>query len=402
MAQRLGGYSLALLILAGQFKGHPALEWMGWDLTLVAAVIVVLFSVAAAFSMGHLRRTILIPIALWVALLPTIALVSPTPYGQTKITTLFTITFALALAPYFLLRTDKQRRGFLHGLVVGGLISAVDVMTGGQNAELYGRVAAEGTDTIGTARIAMSGAIVLAVLALSRKNAKSTRIISVMLAGALAVVALMTGSRGPALAAAIALLGAAALTPMFKKHRVRSLVGIGIIGAIAVFVVAREGSAGYSRILSFLNGESDTSTNARTALWESAWSGIQQNPLGFGWGAFADLGGRNTYPHNLLLEVGFEIGVVAAVAVAIVLISALVSSARRATNPVGVAYFALLIFATFNAMVSSDINGSRMLVVVLFASWVVARRPHAESPVEPDQTRPATVQQGSVRTRQLG
>lgn len=383
-----------LLVVAGQFKAHPALAWIEWDLTLIAGGVVALAVVISMLGLGLPSRKMLIPIILWVVLLPTVAAAAQSDYGQTKVLTLFTVTFALAFSPFFLLRTSLQRRSFLHALVVAGVISAIDVLQGGSSVELYGRVAAEGTDTIGTARLAMAGAIALAVIAMSRESRMAVRLAAIGGSGLLAIVALMTGSRGPALAAVLSVIVAITIAPMFKKYRVRTLVAVGVLGGIAVFVVAREGNVGFSRILSFVNGETDRSSGARTILWEAAWDGIAQTGGGLGWGAFADLGGVNTYPHNLLLEVGYEVGFIAMLVVAGVLITSLISSGRRATDATGVAFFALLVFSAFNAMVSSDVNGSRLLIAVLFASWAIAL------PSKSDPELPDTPAQRGARTRQ--
>ncbi|PRB56774.1 hypothetical protein CQ034_18470 [Microbacterium sp. MYb45] len=371
MAQRLGGYAIVLLVVAGQFKSHPALSWLPFDLTLVAGGIVAIAMVISVFGLGAPSRFTILPVILWLLLLPTVATAMPSPYGQTKVFTLFTITFLLALSPFFLLRTPTQRRSFLHALVVAGAIASIDVLAGGSSVELYGRVSAEGTDTIGTARLAMAGAVALAVIAMSRESRVRVRLFSLFGALSLAVIALMTGSRGPALAAALSILVAVALAPMFNKYRVRALAAVAALGTVAVFVVARDGNVGFARILTFVSGDTDRSSLARTQMWEAAWEGILRVENGQGWGSFAEIGGPNPYPHNLLLEVGFEAGFIAMVAVAVLLLAGAISALRRATDGTGVAFFALLVFSAFNAMVSSDINGSRLLVVVLFAAWAV-------------------------------
>nr|WP_277987102.1 O-antigen ligase family protein [Microbacterium esteraromaticum] len=204
---------------------------------------------------------------------------------------------------------------------------------------------------------------------MDRSRGRSRRLFAVGFAVVLVAVAVMTGSRGPAIAAALSLVIAVSMAPMFGRRRVRTLVGVGALGAVTVLVVASEGNAGFNRILSFLNGESDTSSGARTLLWESAWQGLIQHPLGQGWGSFAPLGGANLYPHNLLLEIGYELGVIPAAVTIIVIVAAVAAAARRATDVSETAFFALLMFSIFNAMVSSDVNGSRMMVVTLFAAW---------------------------------
>lgn len=372
MAQRLGGYAIVLLVVAGQFKSHPSLTWLPFDLTIVAGAIVAIAMLASLVGLGAPSRFVLIPVILWLALLPTIATAMPSSYGQTKVFTLFTITLLLALSPFFLLRTPLQRRAFLHALVVAGLIASVDVLAGGSSVELYGRVSAEGTDTIGTARLAMSGAVALAIIAMSRASRPRTRLLSLIGALALAVIALMTGSRGPALAAALSILLAVALAPMFKKYRVRALLAVAALGTVAVFFLARDGNVGFTRILAFVSGDSDRSSLARRGMWEAAWAGILNADAGQGWGSFAEIGGPNPYPHNLLLEVGFEAGFLSMIVVGLLLLTGVVSALRRATDSTGVAFFSLLVFSIFNAMVSSDVNGSRLLVVVLFAAWAVS------------------------------
>jgi hypothetical protein len=80
--------------------------------------------------------------------------------------------------------------------------------------------------------------------------------------------------------------------------------------------------------------------------------------------------GNRQYPHNVLLEVGAEGGVLALFGLTTVIALAVRKQAHAASAPVEMAMLALVFFFLLNAMVSGDINDNRGLWVALGAALI--------------------------------
>lgn len=370
MRDKLGSYCLALLLSAGALKANSLLAWMPFDLTALSAVLVSGFALWSRIRTGPASGLIALPVGIWVLLSLSIPAAVDTDYARTKLLTLFTVTLLLAVSPFYLLREPQQRAAFLRALVVIAGFGLISLLWGGADSDqVYGRLVLEGSDTIVTARVTVSGAIILFVTALLSHRHWSLRVIALAAAGALLATAFMTGSRGPAIFAVITLAAIAVFTPALRKFRIRAILSVLVVVSSVVVVLSREQNAGLGRILSFLSSESGGSRNVRSSLWQSAVEGIEQSPLGSGLGSYAlhnDYGIE--YPHNLLLEVGFELGWIPLLLLVALILIALHRGARNASTSVDVAFFGLLTFSLLGAMVSSDINGSRLLIVMVFAT----------------------------------
>jgi O-antigen ligase len=123
------------------------------------------------------------------------------------------------------------------------------------------------------------------------------------------------GSRGPTVAFIVGLIALIGLTTTVGRSR-RRLVAVGavvIAGAILIPVVVPGSSIGRS-LSTIIGSSSGLSSNGRSALWAKAYSAFGAHTLfGVGTGGFAALD-LESYPHNILLEVAAELGIVGAVA----------------------------------------------------------------------------------------
>ncbi|WP_336501625.1 O-antigen ligase family protein [Microbacterium paraoxydans] len=367
-----GAIALSLLVFSGQLKATVLFSWLPIDLTLVTAGFVGLSMARSRFRGGAASLYWFLPILLWLAfLLPLIY--SPPAIDFEKVALLFTVTFILATAPFYILRTEPQRRAFLWATAIIALVSSTVILTTGTTVQGYAsRYIIEGTDSIGTARVAASGAVVCLLFALTRGLRVADRTVGVAAGAGLMMVALTTGSRGPVLAAAFAIGLATLFSPAFKKYRVRVAVAVATVGVTTFVIASQQSSDGFDRILSFFSRE-DESTIARNVLSSEALSIIEANPGGIGWGNFSIGNGQFRYPHNLFLEVPMEGGWLAAIIMFVILAAAAVRYLLIPQDPTQVIMFALLVFAAINASVSSDVNGNRLLWVAMFAAFAVRR-----------------------------
>lgn len=368
-----GPVSLALMANAGQIKGNPLLAWLPIDLTLVATLLVFIGCLTSRIKFGPAVGYVALPLILWVAFLSPIGLSHLDSYGVSKIITLFSITFLAAISPFYLLRFKEQRTAFLISLAVlaGAFSTSALVLAPTTANDFSNRLVFEGSNTIGTGRVALIGAIIFVVwLMIGRFNLRSRLIfiIGIVLTVALGV---MTGSAGPTVATAASLTLVVLFAPSFARRRLQSIVGIFLVAAIAIAATFARNSDGMDRIVDTLSGEATTSIGARTELWEDALDQIPLNPFGVGWGMFESEYLEHRYPHNLFLEVGIEAGWLPVVLLGLLMFVTMIRGIQLATGPTMTVFLALFVFSFLNSMISSDVNGTRLLWVVMFAIWVL-------------------------------
>ena len=88
------------------------------------------------------------------------------------------------------------------------------------------------------------------------------------------------------------------------------------------------------------------------------------------WGGLSFESRTLWYPHNLPVEILAGAGIFVAFGLLAFFLATWVRSSRMSCDPVRAIFFALLVFSFANALVSSDIDGARLLVVMAFAAWV--------------------------------
>ncbi len=197
----------------------------------------------------------------------------------------------------------------------------------------------------------------------------------------LVLVLVGTGSRGPLLM----LLGTVILTIGVSLtrpgSRLRSLMIIGMLGLVGLGVFSSglipETSLGRIGLL-FNNSQADTSAQARRNVMQVAWQLFTSRPMtGWGTGSVSAFGaGRDEiYPHNILLELAAETGLLGLglfLAVMAMVMWRLLSklSAGSKQRPLWLTLMAMLLFMLLNAMVSGDLDDNRDLW--LFAGIAIA------------------------------
>lgn len=236
---------------------------------------------------------------------------------------------------------------------------------------------------------------------------------------ALAVVAILesiaSGSRGPLLAFGVALLFGLANRLLSGRPLTRYDVGVAALAGFGITALAaaidRLPSESLARLLLLgdaiiSGGSGGTSITAREDLYEIAWSMFVANPLlGGGTGSFAaytaTLVGFEQfhYPHNNLLQIAAEFGVVgASIFVAIVLLALL---RQVPQTPAWTSVKVLLAFSLTISLTSGDIYGDRLLwgliVLVLAAPVALVRRSEDTLETEPTAQKGALPAVGVVR-----
>ena len=164
----------------------------------------------------------------------------------------------------------------------------------------------EAYDPIALGRLAAAGLLIALYVLLAERKYRLVGLIGVPL---MTVTLLASGGRG-------SLLGViAGMAVLFGVHSVFAVRRSRILAAIAASVVVASlvvpGAAVTRSTSVFFGGSEGLNSGGRTALWTTAWNAFVTHPLeGLGTGGFAALDLPENYPHNLLLEIASELGVI--------------------------------------------------------------------------------------------
>lgn len=373
LAVWFGPSSLALLVLSGQIKQSPALSWIPLDLTVLSAIMVVSGIVICLFSRNQsgVALGVVWPFIIWVFFIPAALFTRADDYGL-KILTLFTVSFLLAVAPFYLLRVSEQRKIFVASFaVISLLVTAYSVFVEQTFDSQYSdRLIIAGADSIGSARVAFGATIVFAIAAFLTRKRNLRHIFSVVAALLSAYLGVSTGSRGPLIAVILSLILVISFAPIFRSARAKSLIMLVTIAALFVPFLFLNAADGSRRIVTLFTGVEDTSTQIREILWINAIDMIRRNPVtGDGWGVYQEKFG--TYPHNLILELGTAVGTIVTLIFVVILLYSCFISIRNASTPWDAMMLGLFVFSLVTAMVSNDFNDNRLLFVCMFAPWAV-------------------------------
>jgi hypothetical protein len=347
---------------------------------------------------ADLGRRQLIALSLWLALAALVAvgmLWAPDGAIAGRSAAYFIILATIPLLAALPVAADEARvRQFLLAFLVAGLILVVAAMIALVTGELGGRF------VIGANRISVARGLLFVPLIgiplIAWHRFRPREWIFVAVASVAIFLAVATTSRAPTLSfvgvGSALTLGALVIS----RHRVRVLVRAGsvILGTLIVFVafagVLPESSPARFGLLVDVAGEimdepapgvedgelgelpseekpptGGQSVARRGDLFRIAWRTFLEHPvIGVGTSGYEVVAGYE-YPHNLVLHVASEFGLIGLALLGAFGILTLL--AWRPSSTVSVALGALLNFLLLNAMVSNGIYENRML----WGVWIV-------------------------------
>ncbi|MEW1979519.1 O-antigen ligase family protein [Citricoccus sp. NPDC079358] len=371
----VGGVTLAVLAFSGGLKGNAFMSWLPLDLTIASVLIVVLcvfFRAVRDVMNSDISLNSILPLSLWIVFLFPVMGMMDTDFSNEKVRILFSVTLLCAVAPTGIFRSRVAQIAFLAGLFLISLLSAGGTAFGSDNyADDYSnRLTLEGSTTIMTAQMVSAGGL-LAFLGAFSPLPKKWRIASLLLAPVLLYVSILTGSRGPVVSVVISIVAIVLVAKSLRKYRVQGILGAVAVIGLGVYQAMQSGSDGVGRILTFVSGDDAAGGSGRSYIYSLALETSLENPFGIGWGSFLKFG--HGYPHNILLEILVEGGVLVFIIVVILLMTAVLRLYRRSEGMLATAFLSILFVAFINAMFSSDINGNKLLWIALFAAFVIAR-----------------------------
>ena len=185
-------------------------------------------------------------------------------------------------------------------------------------------------------------------------------------ARALAITFVSSGSRGPVIGMVVALPSVLlwrAASPAVAKRLALSLVAVGALAVVAV--VALVPPEATQRSLSIFQTTEEAGDTSRFVLWGEAIHAFADNLthtlVGIGTGGYAAISTHGAlYPHNIVLEVGSELGVIGILALAAFVISVIVrllGLLARGGEDAGWSglLLTLFVFSLVNAQFSGDV-----------------------------------------------
>jgi len=326
---------------------------------------------------------------------------TPSPlYGVNKLLKLCTTTTLAFLLPFYLFRREKAIDRFFIAYVFIALVMFIDILINGLEPGKLERRAAFGSDYITSARVWSNAAVILFFYLLPKSRNTLEKVLCILASGAVLFSLFASGTRGPAIATIVALLVALALhigkasSEMLNYSRIKRAdlsillsVLVFLILSVVLFFFFHEYFVAFFYRLFLLAEGGERSALERLSRYSAAFNVMKSFPsslLGLGIGGFQTYyHGFDTvngdYPHNILLEVGAELGLIGlALFLSFVFLTfreafyILKKSEAPKTYLLDFVLFGLFLNMLVNSLLSGDINDNRL--VFTWASMIFSVR----------------------------
>ena len=390
--------SLAFFLMTPFFKASLMLKFPFFrkvDYTVLCAVLTL---IAMGYSFlkrkGQLKGIVNFPLLMYlflaVLLLFGVTYTTAPHYGLVKSSRFATLGLVAFLAPVVFANSMKEIKLMIWIVIIGGVVLAVGTLIEPHASVLRESAPERATflesDPLSTAAAMGAATIACSLFATMVHTSRRLKIVSVAAIPLLLGVMITTGSRGPFIG--ILLTWLVAIFICYKQMSKVWFPLFVIAGAIALsmlFVKLPEIST--ERIARIWRSGYELKSASQSRMEMFIWAAsrfIEQPVLGHGTGAFAvDRGGidERKYPHNIILELLYEQGVVGA-AVLCAFLWLIFRRWRQAANLVksylltpeiyGAVHLAglLFLFTFTQAMKSGDVDGNR--IMFFYAGLVIA------------------------------
>jgi len=250
--------------------------------------------------------------------------------------------------------------------VAAALYSSYQLATGTANQVFSDRYSLDASiDVIGLGRTMGEVSLILLFLIVRAGTLRKRAVLALALAP-VAVTFISSGSRGPVIGLAVALPSVLlwrAASPAIARRLAWSMVAVG--GLAVVAVIAFVPPEATQRSLSIFQTTQETGDTSRIVLWGEAMhafsSDLMHTLVGVGTGGYASIATTGAlYPHNIVLEIGSELGILGLLAFAAFVISVVVRLLRliaRGGESAGWSglLLTLFVFSLVNAQFSGDV-----------------------------------------------
>jgi len=359
--------TLGLFFLVGLVKADPHLATAPMDLTLAVGGLLI---VACVYRLFTSKRPLKIPqeYFLYIPILSMMVLsLTYTPDlagGFDKFLRFICLTSLGILAPFILIDDARKLRRVFIAMTIGGLLISIQSLTSTTGDDRL--VSPSGLNT----ELGAASAIAIIVIwnMVFPNWSMLKRLLLYPVLGVLAVALVGSGGRfANAITVACVLLGA-----LLCRKLIGDLIVVGVLGILALpFIHVPEASIEYLSSLGHPGGAMGT----RDPLLKVGVQVFSQHPF-FGVGlqgyrAVSPNPVTYNFPHNIFLELGAEMGLIAALAFLALAFYSFRESGRQIRDsfhrrdPLVVTVFLLLIYVFVDAMQSGDINDLRFMWFIL-------------------------------------
>lgn len=377
-----------LFLFAGRFKEDPRFSWVPVDLTLlflvlsVAAGIWVLYKRRFRFRVQSLQLLGLVG-AFLLFCGCTYFWTSSVVYALEKLGYLWVLTFWSFLACALIISRNTQRvkRLFIILMVFSSWV-VLEALVATLGSEFTGQqVHALGTLYLGLGRVMGLGAAVFLVYAISQFRNWIAHCILFGLFLIHIAMLLVIGGRGPLIATILSLgvpvyygLGWNIQQGTIKIRKyVRPIILIIVLASATIaLLLPADALTTVIRLQALTSGDMGASAGTRVHMYSQALHVWAENPIwgaGIGgWPVLTGWGDQKMYPHNLVLEVLAEYGIVGLILLFVPIVYALYLFLKNRSSPFSVAKMAILalFINTFvNAMLTGDLSDNRVFFAML-------------------------------------
>jgi len=387
----------ALFLFAGYYKADPRLSFIQTyiDITLlffllsVSAFLYRGFKYSFAINIPRDFTKIMILFILFAfCLLIGLFYTKSLSYGFEKALRFVFLTGWAFFGIAYIIHDFSSLTRFFWAIVAISTFMAVDGLLKYQGVGQMRFLTAFGSNYIALARAGGIGMLTAVLLLLPLERRPFLRLNLLVSVTLLLFATLMAGSRGPVLALVFSILIFFALSirgfPVIKIDRFT--LRLNIILLLITIMLASVGQKLFTTLLyrsEILVTEVGASAAERLYLYQAAIDLWKESPiLGIGTGQFGlAVTGQDVrlYPHNIILEIGVENGLLGGLVLLALIIASLrigfsqLKSTKRLEFIVARYLLVISFFALFNAMVSGDINDNRILFALLGLIGIIKR-----------------------------
>lgn len=385
--------TLALYLNAGHFKADPRLQPISNLIDLTVALALILMA-GVAYRLVLRKGTIIwtkeVSLAIVLSVVVLVGSVyTPAPsYGQEKAIRFISLTLLAFVVPLAVVQSPQELHRFLLGMLGIGLVLAVEgLLEGGE------RFTAFGSNTLALGYGAGAASLITLFLVLPGLRTGVLKAMTIVTIGLLAVAMIGSGSRGSLLALVVSIAVTFLLSLALGHRRKFVLMSAVAMAGIVVFVFSSSlvPASSLERFNLLLHGTEtqveNSSAGTRLFYWRQSLALFSEHPLvgsgtgGFAW--FVSGGDAREYPHNIVLELAAETGIVGLTIFACLMlfivqnllsalhVSALIEGFNRSLL---VTLFAILTFELVGAMLSGDLNDGRGLWALFGVIIAVSKR----------------------------
>jgi len=369
---------MVLFLTAGRFKADPRFQWIPIDLTVLFFGLSIVAGIAVLLRKGRISKNAIEMSSLGILFVSWICIsllwTEGTDYANKK--ALYSATLLLWPLVGMSLITAQEKirvqRLFVVFVVISLLVAFDTMMLGITRG--FGAVAylLDGA-YLGIGRVLGMGAgIVLVWSATSYR--KLHRIVCLALFFMYVFVLAFSGGKGPLIAVVLASISPFIAQPLVKNSYLfrlgRNLMIVFVLAIVGIIALVGFGVKMTTiERASFVmeDGAADSSTSERIFLYETAWDNWKEAPvIGKGIGSYPELIGRYgefVYPHNIILEIGVETGLVGLSLFFVIILFGTFRFGLRGMyrDPNKMILMVLFINTLINAQFTEDLTGNRML-----------------------------------------